>query len=298
MIAKSTSRHHWISRLFTLQLGLQLGAWAIFIGGTQLAQAAQTYTGDITAYGAQSSNQFCGFIDSSWEYGGMLTAAINQPQVDNSLACGMCAAVTHQTPAGNKTVTVLIDNMCPECKEGDLDLSQQAWQAIVGDKNYGRKRATWSWVDCGDRMINRPNANILLRAHSPNYWWIAMNPSNMRCGIRRMWMRPQGKDWIDMTRDNGKMNGLWFILQASGEPFRAPLRFKMESVLGDVVESDDIASLEDMLAPRDIKKQFACDAEEDCGRPMDMASETPAPQPAPTPARTVPGTSGCYLRAR
>ena len=77
------------------------------------------FTGDLTAYGADLNNGFCGFKNSSWNYNGVLTAAINQPQIDHSRSCGLCAAVSYN----GKTTMILIDNLCSECKSGDLDLS-------------------------------------------------------------------------------------------------------------------------------------------------------------------------------
>lgn len=223
-----------------------------------------TFSGDLTAYGASTNGGFCGFNSESWLYrtdNKLMTAAINQPQQSNSLACGRCAAVTYR----NKTHVILVDNLCPECKQGDLDLSQEAWQVIVGGTNYGREKASWSWSECTPLMNDQ---SITIRAHHVNEWWLAVNPSNFKCGMRKMWIEQSGK-WVEMDRDNQKMNGLWFIRHAKIE---YPFRFRMESILGDTVETPQYTSIQNIFPRASTGVQFKCP---DCSN---------APTPKPTPA--------------
>jgi expansin (peptidoglycan-binding protein) len=246
------------------------------------------FSGDITAYGAQPSNQFCGFNEASWNYQGasstkaIMTAAINAPQMNNSLACGTCAVVT----LNSKATVVLLDNICPECKYGDLDLSQDAWKAIVGDTNYGRKKASWEFSECPSAPGGFSKGTVSLRANQVNYWWVAMNPSGMRCGVQSMDMKYAGSQWVPMVRDNSAMNGLWFILQAKDQAFSPPFRFRLKSLLGDTIETDDIASMELLAgsAPLDTLKQFKCSGTIDCNISIPTPAPTPSLAPVPTPA--------------
>ena len=46
-------------------------------------------------------------------------AAMNNPMWDSSGNCGRCAELHY----GNNCVQVMVVDECPECKDGDLDLS-------------------------------------------------------------------------------------------------------------------------------------------------------------------------------
>lgn len=291
--------HHsglmWISKLDLIHLAkLSMITYAFLTAATAFALAqgqpsTSLFSGDITAYGAQTRGGFCGFQEDSWQYGDTMTAAINQHQQDNSLACGMCARVNR--PGSNTSITVVIDNLCPECKHGDLDLSQQAWRALTGNSAYSREKAEWTFVECNQLMIGGGKGNILLRAHSANYWWIAINPSNVKCGIRSIQMKDATGVWRVMGRENAKMNGLWFILQATESEFKPPFEFKMESSIGDVV-SAKVENLESMIKPIDTRVQFPCTQ---AIQSIDCKPTPPthAPTPAPT---TQDKKNACHLR--
>ncbi|CAF0806090.1 unnamed protein product [Rotaria sp. Silwood1] len=106
-----------------------------------------TFQGDATYYSVSVGYTACGTMNSDSEY----IAALNAPQFDpytpggnpnrNSL-CGKLANVVG--PLGS--VTVKIVDRCPVCKYGDLDLSEAAFRAAVGDFSIGRARITWKWI--------------------------------------------------------------------------------------------------------------------------------------------------------
>ena len=84
-------------------------------------------------------------------YGALETARLHgsQAKSDPAKYCGMCASVTG--PAG--TATVHIADECPDCKDKntgdtDIDLSPQAFAAIVGSESIGRASITWEEVSC------------------------------------------------------------------------------------------------------------------------------------------------------
>ncbi len=225
-----------------------------------LSVYVSAFSGDITSYGASEENQFCGFKSFSWNYNNLMTAAINMPMIDNSLSCGLCANVKYK----DKIETVLIDNLCPECKFGDLDLSNQAWQKIVGNSNYGREKATWEFVEC-DKFIkntSEDNGGLILRPHHINYWWLSITPSNMKCGISNMFISLKEIDngaWKEMERNNNAMNGLYFIYHNN---VRGEFKFKIVSKFGEEIETDSYTEIKETFF---IKKQFACKETEDCG---------------------------------
>ncbi len=78
-----------------------------------------------------------------------LTVAINGPMWDNSQNCGKCIKLTG-TGYGIGTTPVFgpiyatVDNVCPECSYGDIDLG------LNGD---GRWKMNWDFVDCGKLLF-------------------------------------------------------------------------------------------------------------------------------------------------
>jgi expansin len=74
--------------------------------------------------------------------GEVLVVALNKAQYQKSL-CGKCVHV--KGPKGE--VTVRITDLCPSCKMGDLDLSEQAFQKIA-EPVAGRVPISWEFVAC------------------------------------------------------------------------------------------------------------------------------------------------------
>jgi expansin (peptidoglycan-binding protein) len=236
--------------------------------------SSSAYSGDLTSYGAAPENQFCGFKSSSWNYNGLMTAALNAPMMNESLSCGLCAAVSYE----GKNHAVLIDNICPECRYGDLDLSNQAWQAIVGNSNYGRMQATWEFIECDQFLL--PDKQIVLKPHHINYWWLSVVPSGMKCGVSEMYIS-FGDNWIGMKRSNELMNGLYFIYH---EHITGKFKFKLVSALGDEIETD---WYDQILETFETKKQFECIT--DCSVTI---ANTPVPSVSSVPLET----PACNLR--
>jgi expansin (peptidoglycan-binding protein) len=102
------------------------------------AAPAVSYTGEATYYDADGTGA-CGFSATP---GDLLVAAMNKAQYQKSL-CGQCVHVNG--PKGE--VTVRIVDLCPGCKSGDLDLSEQAFEAI-SPLSAGRVKIAWSFVPC------------------------------------------------------------------------------------------------------------------------------------------------------
>jgi hypothetical protein len=76
------------------------------------------------------------------------TVAINAAQWDGGAVCGKCVRITRME-AGITTpikgpLFATIDNLCPECKFGDIDMG------LGGD---GRWRINWDFVPCGRRSL-------------------------------------------------------------------------------------------------------------------------------------------------
>ncbi|KAI8885500.1 hypothetical protein K501DRAFT_127688, partial [Backusella circina FSU 941] len=69
--------------------------------------------------------------------------ALNAPQYgDMSSKSSWCGKkITIKGPAG--TATAKINDACPECKHGSLDLTPNLFKKIVGDEEIGEGDITW-----------------------------------------------------------------------------------------------------------------------------------------------------------
>lgn len=112
------------------------------------------------------------------------------PQWQNSQVCGTCVDV-----AGPKgTVTVRIVDLCPECKSGDLNLSEQAF-TMIADRAAGRVRISWVPVACA---VSGP-IGIHFKEGS-NAYWMAVQIRNSRLQIRIELQ--QNGNWVSLVQQS------------------------------------------------------------------------------------------------
>ena len=70
---------------------------------------------------------------------GFTTFALNAPQYEAANECGTCVSACWDEGDGEQCVQAIIDNKCPECLFGDLDL---------GEDGDGRWDVTWNKIPC------------------------------------------------------------------------------------------------------------------------------------------------------
>ena len=120
-----------------------------------------------------------------------MIAAMNLTDYAGSAACGEFVAVTG--PKG--AVTVRITDKCPECKPGDIDLSEQAF-AKIADMAAGRVPISW-YVVAGD--VTGP-VSYRYKEGSTR-WWTAIQVRNHRLPITKLEIMPTGSTtWINVDR--------------------------------------------------------------------------------------------------
>jgi len=142
--------------------------------------------GEGTYYAADGSGN-CMFDKSP---GDLDVAAMNAVQYAGSAVCGACAAVTG--PKGQ--VTVRIVDQCPGCKQGDLDLSPQAFDQI-GEHSAGRIPITWSVVPCA------VSGNVAYRyKEGSSQYWTAIQVRNHRLPIASLELQRDGA-WMKVNRE-------------------------------------------------------------------------------------------------
>lgn len=111
------------------------------LGRLSAQDTAQWFTGKATYYNFTGHGN-CAFKAPSKP---VLTAAINTPQYAGSELCGACLEVQ-----GSKgSVLVRVEDRCPGCPFGSLDLSMTAF-ATIDELAKGRIPIKWRVVPCRD----------------------------------------------------------------------------------------------------------------------------------------------------
>jgi hypothetical protein len=129
---------------------------AIRQGAASWLQLAQQFIGDGTAYSDAVDNGK-GFACSMRELAIPFKthfAAINIKQWEDGKACGRCIkarCVDERCTVKDKEVLVQVVDLCPECKEGDVDFSFPAYKDITGLWPH-RLSVEWTWSSCAPEI--------------------------------------------------------------------------------------------------------------------------------------------------
>ena len=121
-------------------------------GNTGINEEGDKYQGDGTFYGAGGNGANGACMLAPGFNGVGTTVAINHVQFENGAACGKCVRIQGDGSGLGMTPVIgpiyaTIDNECPECKHGDIDLG------LNGD---GRWNIQWNFVSCDEaRDVNR-----------------------------------------------------------------------------------------------------------------------------------------------
>ncbi|KAG4100514.1 hypothetical protein H8356DRAFT_987191 [Neocallimastix lanati (nom. inval.)] len=160
------------------------------------------YTGDATAYGMATSGGNCLFPKDEF-YQDMMYAALNSKQYLSDLGCGTCAVVV-STEQPYKPIRVRVIDRCPECKHGDLDLSNKAYKALTNEEP-GRRKITWALIPCdidiaGFKALVKPNSDIKFQFKSgSSASWTEVKVYNTRYPVAKMEVKVKDK-YVRMTR--------------------------------------------------------------------------------------------------
>lgn len=104
--------------------------------------SSSLYQGDLTFYGGARAGGHC---TSVYNYPGFTTVAMNQEQYAGGKACGACVHACYTANSGSRRCfDAIVDNECPECSRGDLDL---------GESGSGRWPVEWSYVPTFNRVF-------------------------------------------------------------------------------------------------------------------------------------------------
>ena len=141
----------------------------------------------IATYYSATGEGACSFAPSPED---LLVAAMNAEEYKNAAVCG--AYVQVSGPKG--AITVRIVDLCPECKAGHLDLSQEAFGRIA-DLPLGVVPITWQVVS---PSLSGPISYHFKEGSNP--WWTAVQIRNHRNPIAKLeYFSPDGQ-WVPVPR--------------------------------------------------------------------------------------------------
>ena len=177
------------------------------------------HVGEATYYDFADGSGACGFAPSPDD---LRVAAINAPQWAGSAMCGACARVTG--PEGELVVRIV--DLCPECAEGDLDLSPSAFESIA-PLEAGRVDVSWHVVPC------EVTGNVVYHfKEGSNPWWMAIQVRNHSNPVAEV-LADKGGELVPLVRSDYN-----FFLDEAGLG-EGPYHLVVRDVLGQ--ELSDLA---------------------------------------------------------
>eukprot|EP00890_Picochlorum_soloecismus_P003290 jgi/Picsp_1/3962/NSC_01474-R1_carbohydratebinding protein len=161
--------------------------------------------------------------------------AINLPQWDEGRACGKCVNVWCTDPFCTtqfEPVKLMVVDLCPECKQGDLDLSIPAYEQVTGRWPH-RLKVEWEWSDCGEWFDDNDEIRMDIKDGS-NDWWRGFFFSNSRYPLSsvsingRVLERQEYNFWTDR-----------------GELEKGPYKIALTASTGETIETtvDDVLKM-------------------------------------------------------
>lgn len=184
----------------------------------------EVFTGEGTFYGYSGGGN-CSFPNPNTP---IYIGAMNEVQYANSITCGACVEVT----GALGTVTISIEDRCPECVFGDIDLSPAAFEMIDNPIN-GRVPISWKIVAC---PYSNP-VKFRFKEGSSQYW-TAVQVRNHVYPVATLEYKVNG-NYININRENYN----YFVVTSGMGP--GPYDFRITDVYGNVIEEQNIPLLLD-----------------------------------------------------
>jgi len=161
------------------------------------------------------------------------TVAIMTTQFKGSKTCGMCIAMTgvpgsrdagdtKYKPTGTRTV--FVNNLCPSCEEGGLDLG------LDGDGQWG---ISYKAVPC---PVGTTTIQYLFKAGSSAYW-LGLQPRNTRYPVYKLEAQ-SGSSWVSLPRLDYN-----YFVQSFDSGLVFPLTIRLTAITGEII-TDTISSVQ------------------------------------------------------
>lgn len=189
------------------------------------AKANPIHQGIATYYDATGAGA-CSFDPSPND---LMVAAMDADEYDNAALCGAYLKVSG--PKG--IITIRIVDLCPECKAGHLDLSQEAF-ASIADLPQGIVPITWQVIS---PALNGPIAYHF--KDKSNQWWTAVQIRNHRNPIAKFEYRDSSGHWVAVPRTSYN-----YFVQTNPGMGPGPYTFRVTDSYGNVLVDSGIPFIE------------------------------------------------------
>jgi expansin (peptidoglycan-binding protein) len=184
------------------------------------------HQGEATYYDFADGSGNCGFPATPDD---LMVGAMNHTDYAGSATCGACVEVT----GPNGSVSVRVVDRCPECPEGDIDLSPEAFE-LIADLEAGRVDITWTYVAC---PVGGPIVYHFKDGSNP--YWTAVQIRNHTYPIATL----EAADASGAFSEIPRLDYNYFVAEAGlGE---GPYTFRVTDVVGHVIEDAGIALMDD-----------------------------------------------------
>lgn len=159
----------------------------------------------------------------------ILTAAMNATDYNGSAACGGVIVVTNNDTG--LSVKVRIDDQCPECAKGDVDLDQDAF-AQIAELATGRIPISWHYV-----ANDQAGSIKLYFKEGSSQWWTAVQVRDHLYPVSRLEYRVtgSGNGYVNVPRTSYN-----YFVAAAGFGV-GPYDFRITDVWGQTVEAGGIS---------------------------------------------------------
>ncbi len=189
------------------------------------SDATPSNTGVATYYTWADGGGNCSFDPTPND---LMVAAMNHIDYAGSAVCGSSVSITG--PKGR--VTVRIVDQCPDCPQGHIDLSTQAF-AQIADISAGIVPIKWRYV------ATAVQGNIIYHfKNGSNQWWTAVQIRNHRYPVAKLeYMTSQGVFKIVRRRTYN-----YFVEPVGMGP--GPYTFRVTDIYGHVLTDNGIPHVE------------------------------------------------------
>lgn len=192
---------------------------------------APTHDGEATFYDFADGSGNCGFPATPDD---LMVGAMNHVDYAASAVCGACVTITGPNAT---TVAVRVVDQCPECPEGDIDLSPEAF-AVIADPALGRVPISWVYSEC---PVSGPIVYHYKEGSNP--YWIAVQIRNHRLPIAKLEAKDGSGNYVDMPRAD------YNFFLAEGGLGEGPYSFRVTASTGEVLLDDGIPFVDSGDAP-------------------------------------------------
>jgi expansin len=205
--------------------GQTLDSYTVWLSIIIRTNTNPIYQGIATYYNATGAGA-CSFDPTPND---LMVAAMNADEYNTAAICGAYVYVIGSKGA----VTVRIVDLCPGCKAGDLDLSQEAFGQIA-DLPQGRVSITWQVVS---PALAGPIAYHFMQGS--NQWWTAVQVRNHRNPIAKLEYLTTGGQWVSVARTSYN-----YFVQTNPGMGPGPFIFRVTDSYGNVLMDSGIPHIE------------------------------------------------------